>query len=253
MKIEGPLVAGRFLCRDNRFRVTLEVEGEAVWAHLPNSGRLGELLVPGRQVIAAERLAAHRRTAYDLILVEADGTPESSGRRWVSVDARLPNDLVAEALRIGRLQPLTGYPSVRREVRFGHSRIDYLLEAEGRPPCLMEIKSVTLVINGLACFPDAVTARGRRHLEELARAVEDGYRAVVLFVVQRDDAQGLRPHDESDPAFGQTLRQVARQGVEVLAYGCRVQPGQIRIVRPIPVHLAVLAGATRAIVPSVDW
>lgn len=245
MNIEDTLITGRFLTRDNRFRVTVEVEGQPVWAHLPNSGRLGELLVPGRRVLLAERPAAHRRTAYDLTLVEADRQTQSTHPRWVSVDARLPNDLVEEALRAGRLEPLTGYPTVRREVPFGRSRLDFLLEAPGRRPCLLEVKSVTLVVDGappmgpegIAYFPDAVTARGRRHLEELAGAVEAGYRAMVLFVVQRGDALGLRPHDESDPAFGQTLREVARKGVEVFAYGCRVEPGEIEITHPLPVYM----------------
>jgi sugar fermentation stimulation protein A len=111
------------------------------------------------------------------------------------------------------------------------------LEAGGRRPCLVEVKSVTLVVDGLGCFPDAVTLRGRRHLEELAGAVEAGYRAAALFVVQRDDARGVRPHDESDPGFGRTLREVARRGVEVYACGCRVGPGRIEIDRLLAVHL----------------
>ena len=173
MQIEGKLVEGRFVARDNCFRVTVDVAGQRVWAHLPNSGRLGELLVLGRRVLLVERPGAQRKTGYDLSLVEAD-------ENWVSLDARLPNDLVEEALRVGRLAPLAGYSTVRREVSFGRSRLDFLLEAAGRPPCLVEVKSVTLVADGLGCFPDAVTLRGRRHLGELAEAVEMGYRAEVL-------------------------------------------------------------------------
>jgi sugar fermentation stimulation protein A len=231
MKIAGSLVHGRFLSRDNRFRVTVDVAGQPVWAHLPNSGRLGELLVPGRHAILLERSAEQRKTKYDLHLIEMDG-------RWVSVDARLPNDLVEEALHTGTLSPLAGYPRVRREVSYGRSRLDFLLEDDARPACLVEVKSVTLVLDGLACFPDAVTLRGRRHLGELASGLEAGYRAVVLFVVQRDDALGLRPHDESDPDFGRTLRDVAQRGVEVYAYGCRVEPGRVEIARSLPVYLA---------------
>lgn len=222
--------AGVFVARDNRFRVTVEVGGREVGAHLPNSGRLGELLVPGRRVLLVERPSAQRKTGYDLALVEYEG-------RWVSVDARLPNDLVAQALRAGRLAPLAAYPTVRREVGWGHSRFDFLLEAPDKPPCLLEVKSVTLVLDGLACFPDAVTARGRRHVEELAQAVEAGYRAAVTFIVQRDDAVGFRPHDESDPEFGRALRQAAQRGVEVYAYACRVEPDRIEIAQPLLVHL----------------
>jgi sugar fermentation stimulation protein A len=224
------LVKGWFVARDNRFRVTVEVAGREVWAHLPNSGRLGELLVPGHRVVLVERSGPHRKTGYDLSLVKVEG-------RWVSVDARLPNDLIAEALRAGQLEPLIGYPVIRREVAHGRSRFDFLLEAEDRPPFLLEVKSITLLVDGLGCFPDAVTARGRRHLLELAEAVEAGYRAAVLFCVQRDDATGMRPHDESDPDFGRALREAARHGVEVFAYACRVEPGQVEIARRLPVYL----------------
>jgi sugar fermentation stimulation protein A len=231
MRTDGRLVEGRLVTRDNRFRVTVEVGDREVWAHLPNSGRLGELLVQGRRVILVEKPAAGRKTGYDLSLVEHDG-------RWVSVDARLPNDLVEEALVSGWLEPLAGYSVLRREVTFGHSRFDFLLEAPERAPCLVEVKSITLVVDRLGCFPDAVTLRGRRHVNELAQAVAAGYRAAVIFCVQRDDAMGVRPHDESDPDFGQALRTAAEQGVEVYAYACRVEPGSVEIVRRLTVYLA---------------
>ncbi len=232
MKIEGRWVEGRFLARDNRFRATVEVDGRQAWAHLPNSGRLGEILVPGRRTMLIERHGEGRRTAYDLALVQFEG-------HWVSVDARLPNELVQVTWRSGGLPSLAGYTTLKREVAFGASRLDFLLEADGRRPCLMEVKSVTLVVDGLACFPDAVTARGRRHVNELADALAAGYRAVMCFLVQREDALGLRPHDESDPGFGQALRDASRRGVEVQAYGCRVQPGDITIDRRLPVFLDV--------------
>ena len=230
MEIEGPLVEGRFLSRDNRFKVTVEVDGRPVWAHLANSGRLGELLVPGCRAVMLARTGSQRKTAYDLSAVNVDGI-------WVSVDARLPNDLVAEALVEGNMGPFTGYPNMRREVVFGDSRLDFLLEADDRRPFLVEVKSATLVVDGWACFPDAVTLRGRRHLVELASAIKKGYRTAVVFVVQRKDARGLRPHDESDPSFGQTLRAVAREGVEVYAYACRIEPGWAAIDHPLPVKL----------------
>jgi sugar fermentation stimulation protein A len=230
VQIQGSLVPGRFLERDNRFRVTVEVGGHHVWAHLPNSGRLTELLVPGCRILLVERPEAGRKTGYDLSLVWFDG-------RWVSVDARLPNDLVEEAIREGRLLPLQGYTRLRREVVRGRSRFDLLLEAPGRAPCLVEIKSITLVVDGLGCFPDAVTRRGRRHVEELSEAVDAGYRAAVVFCVQRDDAVGVRPHDESDPDFGRALRMAARRGVEVYAYACHVEPGRVELSQRLPIRL----------------
>jgi sugar fermentation stimulation protein A len=230
VKIEGGWIEGRFVARDNRFRVTVEIDGEHASAHLANPGRLGELLLPGRRVMLIERHNPRRVTHYDLAMIRAGG-------QWVSMDARLPNDLVDEALRAGRLPSLTGYTGRKREVTYGASRLDFFLAAEGRRPCLLEVKSVTLIVDGLACFPDAVTARGRRHVEELAVALAEGYRAVVAFVVQRPDAEGFRPHDEADPEFGRALRRAARQGVEVYAYACRVEPGCVEIDRPLPVHL----------------
>jgi len=228
--IEGVRVEGRFVARDNRFRVTVEVGGRQVWAHLANSGRLGELLVPGSRAILVEKPAAGRRTAYDLSLIEHNG-------RWVSVDARLPNNLVEEALLAGRLDPLSGYPALRREVSLGRSRFDFLLSAPHRSPCLVEVKSITLVVDGLGCFPDAVTSRGRRHVMELAQAAAAGYRTAVLFCVQREDATGVRPHDESDPDFGRALRQAAAHDVEVYAYACHVEPGKVEIAGRLPVYL----------------
>ena len=210
--------------------MTVDVDGRKVWAHLPNSGRLGELLVAGYRVLLVERPGAKRKTRYDLSLVELEG-------RWVSVDARLPNDLVEEALQQSRLTPLIGYPTVSREVSLGRSRFDFLLERPGAPPCIVEVKSVTLVMDGLACFPDAVTLRGRRHVQELAETVGAGCRAAVVFVVQRDDARGMRPHDESDPDFGRALREAGRHGVEIYAYACRVEPGQAEITHHLRVYL----------------
>jgi sugar fermentation stimulation protein A len=216
--------------RDNRFRVTVKVDGQEVWAHLPNSGRLGELMIPGRRVLLAERPLTRRKTRYDLLLIELDG-------QWVSVDARLPNALVEEALCDGRLTAFHGYSDVRREVVFGRSRLDFRLEGPGKLPCLVEVKSVTLIVDGLACFPDAVTLRGRRHVEELASAAQEGYRAAVVFCIQRGDALGFRPHDESDPAFGEALRKAVRCGVQVYAHACRIAPSQIELAHALPVHL----------------
>jgi sugar fermentation stimulation protein A len=231
---EKHLVSATFVKRDNRFRVQVRVEGRATAAHLPNSGRLGELLVPGRNVWLAPidlRTHPNRRTEYDLALVEYAG-------RLVSVDARVPGHLVAEALRRGQLAGFTDYTSVRREVRFGQSRIDFRLEAgPEKPLCWMEVKSVTLVEDGTARFPDAPTVRGQRHVRELMDAVRTGVCAVVVFIVQRDDAERFAPHSEADPAFAHTLRQAAHAGVEVHAWRCHVSHTAVRLADRIPVAL----------------
>ena len=229
MKFAARLIPATFVKRDNRFRVTVQVEARLVWAHLPNSGRLRELLVPGRHVLLGAAQAPGRLTSYDLLMVDLDGT-------LVSIDARLPSRLLCESLRAGRLEEFVGYAEVRREVTYGQSRLDLVLE--GGPDgerCFIEAKSVTLVEDGVALFPDAPTQRGRRHLGELARARAEGHRAAVVFVVQRDDATSFSPHNEADPAFGQALREAAKAGVEVYAYKCRVSEGEVTLNAPLPV------------------
>lgn len=222
------LVRGAFVRRDNRFRATVSVQGREQWAHVPNSGRLQELFTAGRPVWLAPAAAAHRKTSYDLKLVEYASV-------LVSVDARLPNPLFAEALAAGRL-PAFAPCEVRREVRYDHSRLDFCLLNEDGPQWV-ETKSVTLVEEGVAMFPDAPTARGRRHLQTLAAAVTRGERATVVFVVQRPDARYFRPHGEADPSFAAALRRAAAVGVDVRAYSCHVSRQEIRLGGAITVEL----------------
>ncbi|MCL4440795.1 MAG: DNA/RNA nuclease SfsA [Firmicutes bacterium] len=167
---------------------------------------------------------------HDLALVKYRG-------RLVSVDARLPNVLVKEATDRGELAEFRDYMVVKNEVKYGNSRLDLLLGDIGGNQCYLEAKSVTLVENGIARFPDAPTERGSRHLEELARAAREGHRAAVVFVVQREDARIFSPNDVTDPRFGATLRRVTEAGVEVYAYICRVTCFETKIIGPIPVQL----------------
>ena len=229
MRLRGPLVAGTFIQRDNRFRATVEVRGQPVWAHVPNSGRLEELLAPGRPVLLRQADLPHRKTEYDLLLVRA-------GQILVSADARLPNKLVHEAIVASQMPEFIGYKTIHQEVPFGDSRLDFVLE-DDEQRCFIEVKSVTLVCEGTALFPDAPTQRGRRHVDELTRALHQKERAAIVFVVQRDDAAIFAPNDEADPAFGQALRKAAKAGLEVYAYLCRVSPNEIALDRPIPVVL----------------
>ena len=228
MRIPQPLTAGRFVRRDNRFRVTVEVEGQKTWAHLPNSGRLAELLTPGREVRLLSKPGPHRKTPYDLKLVRYAGV-------WVSVDARLPNPLFAEAFHHGTLTEFEGHTEIRPEVTLDDSRIDFRLTGPAGL-CWVETKSVTLVEGGIARFPDAPTGRGRRHVQALVHAVERGDRAAVVFVVQRPDARAFEPHAGADPHFARTLHRAAAAGVTVLAYRCRVSEDEITLDAPIPVR-----------------
>lgn len=224
-----PLIKGKFVERKNRFAATVEVKGRQEAVFVPNSGRLKELLAPGAEVFLAAKKAPHRVTAYDLELVRY-------GDLLVSVDAHLPNKVVYNALRQAVLEPFSGWAGIDREYVYGHSRIDFRLRFISQD-CLVEVKSVTLVNNGTAMFPDAPTARGTRHLEELAGAVREGNRGAALFLIQRPDARAFIPNDVTDPLFGTTLRSVARAGVEVYAYRCEVTPERISITDRVPVLL----------------
>lgn len=227
----APLVEGRFLHRPNRFVVRAEVpdQGEVV-AHLADPGRLRELLVPGRRVgLRPEDPSPTRSTRWTAVLVES---PEGDG--WVSLDTGLPNRLVELAIRRGALEELAGWRYVRREVPFGASRLDFLLENGGGRRLYVEAKSVTLVEDDVAMFPDAVTARGTRHVNELARAVEEGHAGAVLFVLQRPDAGRIVAARAIDPVFADALERARDAGVRVLGRRCPVDWSGIRLGEPVP-------------------
>ncbi len=224
-----PLIPASFLRRLNRFAVEVRLGRRRVRAHLPNSGRLHELLVPGYPMWLARR-DGRRRTRYDVQVV---GLPDGI---LVSADARVPNALFREAWRQGRLPSFGGYTALQAEVPLGEGRVDFRLTGPAGT-AYVEVKSVTLVEGGCGLFPDAPTARGRRHLEALMAARARGARAAILFVVQRPDARAFRPHDAADPAFGEILRAAVAHGVEALAYRCEVSLEEIRLAGPIPVLL----------------
>jgi sugar fermentation stimulation protein A len=231
VRIESPLHKARFVARENRFRARVLLGGKEVSAHVPNSGRLTELLLPGREVLVRDARAPHRITDYDLLMVRLPGV-------LVSIDARLPNRLFGEALRSGKLSEFAGLSVLRPEVMLGDSRLDFLLKPEGADEwCAVEVKSVTLVREGIARFPDAVTERGKRHLRELRRVRLEGHRAAVVFVIQRKDVRLFSPHDESDPGFGEVLREVVEDGVEAYAYNCRVSPEEVTLDSAVPMIL----------------
>lgn len=215
----APLVEARFVHRPNRFVVHAHVEGEGeVVAHLADPGRLRELLVPGRRVgLRPEPASPTRSTRWTALLVES-----ADGGGWVSVNTTMPNLLVRRALADGALEEFAGWRLGRWEVPFGDSRLDFLLEGPEGGRLYVEAKSVTLVEDGVALFPDAVTARGARHLEELVRAVGEGHEAAVLFVLQRTDARRIVAARSIDPVFADALAAAAQAGVRVLGRRCSV-------------------------------
>jgi sugar fermentation stimulation protein A len=226
MEIEGRLVEGKFVARLNRFLVKVRLDGE-VECFLPNPGRLEELLVPGAGVILRE-VKRKRKTGYDLIGVRRD-------EGVVSIDSRIPNKLVREALENQAFEEFAGYEKIQPEYSFGKSKFDFLL-TDGEE-CLLEVKSCTLVREGVAMFPDAPTGRGRRHVEELIEAKKKGYRACVLFVVQHIDVRRFSPNDTMDPEFGEALRRAAAEGVEVYAYSSEFLGREIKIKERVEVDL----------------
>ena len=229
MKIGLNLLQGRFIQRLNRFAALVELDGKPTLVHVANSGRMHELLQWGNRVFVAPMPGENRKTAYDLALVDL-------GFTLTSADARLPTPVLQEAIAKGRLPQFTGYERITREVSFGKSRLDLLLEGtSGR--CFIEVKSVTLVVDGVGLFPDAPTTRGTKHLYSLREAVQNGYRAAVVFVVQRCDVRSFSPNDPADGVFGKALREVADQGVEVYAYRCRVSQQEIQLDSELPVLL----------------
>lgn len=212
LEIEGNILEGVFRKRLTRFSAQVEVDGKVVECFLPNPGRLSELLISGSKVVLKGAVAAgFRKTVYDLIGVY-------QGDMIVSVDARIPNKLVLKALKNGDLSEFLGYTVIKPEHIYGRVKFDFLLDGLGLKSCLLEVKSCTLVRDGVAMFPDAPTERGVKHVLELTRALRDGYRTAVLFIVQRDDAYMFRPNDDVDPKFSKTLREAAKNGVEIYAY-----------------------------------
>ncbi|MFX1520896.1 MAG: DNA/RNA nuclease SfsA [Promethearchaeota archaeon] len=222
MKVTGELHKGVFLKRLNRFVATVKINNEEHLAHVPDPGRMKELLTPSVEVLLRKVPSNEKRkTKFTLLGVY---TPTG----LVSIDSRLPNDLIAEALMNYQLKEFSEYELVRREYTYGTSRFDFLLKSN-ETQCLLEVKSCTLVKNGHALFPDAPTARGRRHVLELIKAKNEGYRTCVIFVIQRDDATVFSPNDEIDPDFGNILRLAASEGVEIFAYYCKVTENSIKL------------------------
>ena len=233
MEYASPLLEGRLVSRYKRFFADVELPGgEVVVTHCPNPGSMRTCAPDRARVWISKSESPRRKLAYTWELVEAFGG-------MVVVNTALANRVVAEALDRGVIEELAGYDSIRPEVRYGEaSRVDFLLST-GDSRCYLEVKSVTLFAGESAsAFPDSVTARGSRHLEELIRVVQAGDRAVLLFCVGRDPTDVVRPADDIDPVYGQTLRRAARAGVEVLAYRCKVTPHGVHLAGRVPVDLS---------------
>ena len=230
MQLPQPLCEGRLLRRYQRFLADVELaDGRVVTAHTPNTGSMRQCAVPGARVLLSTSANPARKLPYTWELVEVDA-------RWVDVNTQRANRVVEEALRAGTIETFAA-GAVRPEFAWGASRFDFLVERGGERT-LLEVKNVTLCCaQKLACFPDAVTLRGQKHLRELLRAKGEGWRAAVLFLVQRGEAEAFTPADAIDPEYGRLLRDAVAGGVEALACRTLVTPTEVRIERELPVVL----------------
>jgi sugar fermentation stimulation protein A len=227
-----PLAEGRLIQRRNRFVAEVDLGGEVVEAHCPNTGSMMGCKAPGSRVWLSRASNPERKLAWTWEIVEAEPGV------LVGIHTGRPNALVEEAFLAGRLPELAEYPVLRREVRYGieNSRIDLLFEGASLPPCYVEVKNVTAQVAGsIGFFPDAVTARGAKHLREMIEVVRSGARAMVVFCVQRGDVTEIRPAEEIDPVYARGLREALAAGVEVVALQAAVSPEEIVLVNRLPV------------------
>ncbi|MBN2751482.1 MAG: DNA/RNA nuclease SfsA [Rhodospirillaceae bacterium] len=233
MNFPSPLISGTLVRRYKRFLADIRLDdGTEITAHIANSGAMTGLKEPGLRVWISRSNNPKRKLAYTWELVDVDGG-------LVGVNTAHPNALVAEAILDGRIPELTGYADLRREVAYGkNSRIDIQLSDSNRPRCLVEVKNVHLMRHpGLAEFPDAVTARGTKHLQEMADAVAAGDRAVMVYLVQRTDCSRFSLAADIDPAYAQTFKDARAQGVEALCYACTISTTGLALDHPLPLAL----------------
>jgi sugar fermentation stimulation protein A len=233
MRFQTPLVPARLLRRYKRFLADCRLDdGREVTAHVANPGAMLGLKEEGLRIWLEPNDDPKRKLKWAWRLVE------HQGGQFTGVDTGLPNRLLRAALEAGQVPGLEGYENIRPEVAYGRgSRIDFLLSGAGRPDCYVEVKSVTLSRQpGLAEFPDSVTARGAKHLAELAQVAEQGARAVMLYLVQRSDARRVTLAADLDPAYARAFAAAQAAGVEALALGCHITPEAVTPGRLLPFH-----------------
>ena len=234
MNFDPPLLPGRLVQRYKRFLADIVLEsGDAITATCPNTGSMLGLTAPGSKVWVSVSDSPTRKYRHTWELIEAD---IGDGPVIVGINTNHPNALVTEAIGAGAIADLTGYAGLRREVKYGiNSRIDILLEGGPKgQTCYVEIKNVHLMRQpGLAEFPDSRTERGIKHLEELSNMVAEGHRAVMVYLVQRGDAESFKLASDIDPAYAAAYAKAQKAGVGMLCYGCRLTSEAIAVDRKI--------------------
>ncbi len=226
--IEWPdLVGGRFISKVNRFAAYVDVSGTTYYVHVPNPTAAPELLRPGAHVLMT-KLSPNHKTRFRLLAAKV-------GDLWATLDTAVPNVVFREGISRGLFPEFAGRTVRKEGVRLGRSIIDFLLS--GVRPSYVEIKSCTLVRDGTALFPDAITERGLRHLRELELAVASGADAALMWIIQRPDARNLRPYKERDPKFSAEVTRAHRAGVQFLAYCCSFDGSSLRLEGSVPVTI----------------
>jgi len=225
------LISGTLIKRYKRFLCDVKLKNNhTITAHCPNTGSMKECYEPGCTVYLSRHNNPARKLKYTVEMTQMDTS-------LVGINTQVPNHLVKESIINGKVPSLMGYSRVLSEIPYGeNSRIDLLLE-NGHERCFVEIKNCTLVKEGVACFPDAVTSRGLKHLVELSSLVSKGFRCAIFYVIQRMDANIFQPADHIDPAYGRKLRQVLKHGVEIIVYDTQIDLKTIRLNRKIPYRL----------------
>ena len=231
MQFESPLQPATLIKRYKRFLAdVLTAEGKEITVYCPNTGTMRSCSTPQSPVMLSTSPNPKRKYPQTLEMVRGGDT-------WIGVNTGLTNTIVAEAIQAGRIKELQDIDTITREVATSKSsRLDLLLK-QGDEKIYVEIKNCSLVEDGWAMFPDAVTTRGTKHLTELARLVKNGYRGIIFFCIQRGDAERFRPAAHIDPLYAKTLAEVSKKGVQILAYQAEVLPESITIQRPIPCFL----------------
>jgi len=215
--------------RLNRFVAEVYLDEQIEKVHVKNTGRLKELLLPNAEVLLEESDQPNRKTKFSLIAAK-------KGNLWVNIDSQAPNIVAYEAISGGEIAEIRNLRQLKKEVKYGDSRFDLYFETE-QEKGFVEVKGVTLEKDGVAMFPDAPTARGTKHVWELAKAVSEGYKGIILFIIQLEGCRYFTPNSETDPSFTDALVQASRQGVRILAYETHVDEHQMSIGKQIPVIL----------------
>lgn len=231
MKWDRPLTEAVLLKRYKRFLADVTVNGKQVTAHVPNTGSMTACWEPNWKCALSVSDNPTRKMPHTLELTH-------NGETWIGVNTANANKLVHLWLKENLIPELSGYELIQPEKKIGESRIDFYLEEHAAlPPAYVEVKNVTLKLDGVAQFPDAVSVRGQKHLRELMELKEKGFRAVMLFVVQREDVNSMRPAESIDKKYAALLKEASAVGVEILVYQCKMSINEIGFGRSLPLDL----------------